>query len=92
MEALIMATQADVDALTAQDEQVNVRLNQGVNELKDEIDRLGESNPEVDLSGLTSALAPLETLASDLENDNIPAAPTDPNNQPHPDQTLPGDL
>lgn len=62
MEERIMAGQQDaVDQITA-------AINQGVEELNTEIQRLGQANPAVDLSGL-------QAIADRLASDNIPAAP-----------------
>jgi hypothetical protein len=64
LEVRIVATQADVDAIKAS-------ISQGVQELKDEIQRVASEHPELDLSGL-------QGIADNLANDNIPAQPTDP--------------
>ena len=59
LERILMATQADVDALVT-------RLNQATADIRQDIADLKAANPELDLSALESKVDALEGLA--LEN------------------------
>lgn len=74
LEGLIMATQADVNALAGQVRDVGAQLVQGVGEVQTELERVA-AELNVDLSPISDALAPVRQLADQLANDNIPAAP-----------------
>jgi methyl-accepting chemotaxis protein len=75
IERLIMATQEDVQALADQLSAVSEQISAGVQELDDEIARLGTANPALDLAPLSDKLAGLQAVADQLANDNVPAAP-----------------
>jgi outer membrane murein-binding lipoprotein Lpp len=74
-----MATQADVDALTTQVQQVAGDLANAQTKLQSEIDQLAANNPSVDLSGLQAAVAPLDSAVQSLGaiTPTPPAAPAD---------------
>lgn len=83
MEDRIMATQADVDALTGRLSTVSTTLTDGIAGVRQDIEDLKNANPELDLSSLESSVATLETgVASvtelDGENPAAPVEPTDP--------------
>jgi multidrug resistance efflux pump len=61
-----MATQADLDALTAQVDQVAVDLAAAQTTLQAEIDSLSSANPSLDLTGLQAAVAPLDDAVKAL--------------------------
>jgi hypothetical protein len=78
-------TQADVDALTAQIEQVAQDLIAAQGKLQAEIDALAAANPGVDLTALQAAVAPLDAavvalggLAPDAPPEPTPPAPAGP--------------
>lgn len=79
-------TQASVDALAAELGGVGSLLVQGVQELRDEIDRLQAVNPAINLDGIRDKVVGIKALAEALASDNIPAAPVDvPDPEPLPD-------
>lgn len=80
-----MATQADVQALADQLTDVGGQLSSGVQELRDEITRLGDANPALDLGPIQDKLIPLTALADQLATDDFPAAPVEPTPEPTPD-------
>lgn len=55
-----MATQADIDQLTQQVTQVQTDLQSSTTEIQAEIDRLAAANPQIDVSALQAAVAPLD--------------------------------
>ena len=61
-----MATQADVDALTTQVQQVASDLEAARTALQGEIDSLASANPALDLTGLQSAVQPLDAAVKSL--------------------------
>lgn len=69
-----MASQTDVDALTAQVGQVAADLATARTSLQTEIDALSSAHPSLDLSALQSAVAPLDAAAVALGG----LAPTPP--------------
>jgi len=77
-----MATQADVDALTASVDQVATDLATARTTLQQEIDSLAQQNPGLDLSALTAAVAPIDQAVQALgalKPDPAPApTPTPP--------------
>jgi len=60
-----MATQADIDALTAQVQKVQTEVMGAVQVLKDEIAALQNQNPALDLTALSSAVQALDDLNPD---------------------------
>jgi hypothetical protein len=58
------------------------QVKKGTQEVLDKIDELEAANPDVDLSGLKAAAQALDDVVADTDEDD----------EPHPDQTLPGDL
>jgi hypothetical protein len=56
----LMATQADVDALTTQVDQVAADLATAQTVLQTEIDTLAAANPALDLTALQAAVAPVD--------------------------------
>ncbi len=73
----LMATQADVDAITAQITQVSTDLAAAKTSLQAEIDKLAVANPGVDLSGLQAAVAPLDAAVQAVGG-LVPDAPAPP--------------
>lgn len=61
-----MSNQADVDALTAQVTQVAADLQTAQTTLQAEIDNLASANPELDLTALQDAVAPLDAAVQKL--------------------------
>jgi len=68
-----MATQADVDALTAEVNQISTDLNSVQTDLDDsttklqaEIDSLAAGNPGLDLSALQAAVEPIDEAVANL--------------------------
>jgi hypothetical protein len=61
-----MATQADVDALTTAVDQVTTDLAAAKTNLQGEIDKLSSANPTLDITGLQTAVAPLDTAVQAL--------------------------
>jgi phage shock protein A len=55
-----MATQADIDALTQQVDQVASDLQTSTAQVQAEIDALSQANPQLDLSALQAAVTPLD--------------------------------
>lgn len=55
-----MATQADIDALTAEINQVATDVDTAKTQLQAEIDALADANPGLDVSALQAAVAPLD--------------------------------
>lgn len=74
------ATQADVDALTAQVQQVATDLTSASSTLQTEIDNLANANPGVDVSALRAAIEPLDAQAQALGalTPQAPAPPAPP--------------
>jgi hypothetical protein len=70
----LMATQADVDAITTQVTQVATDLATAKTDLQAEIDKLAKQNPAIDLTALQGAVAPLDAAVVALET----LAPTPP--------------
>lgn len=56
----VMATQADIDAITSQVDQVASDLATAQSNLQTEIDNLAAGNPQLDLTALQGAVAPLD--------------------------------
>lgn len=83
----IMATQAEVDAVTAE---IGLDVNGLVTStqaIKDEIAAIQAANPAVDLSGLQAAVASLDSAAGGVAGIATPApAPAPPADQPPADQ------
>jgi hypothetical protein len=73
-----MATQADVDALTARLQAVDTRNQAAVVAIQAEIVALQAANPELDLTALTTAVAQMETDATTFEGLEPPAPPVTP--------------
>jgi len=61
-----MATQADVDAITTQVQQVATDLETAKTNLQAEIDALASANPSLDLTALNAAVAPLDAAVNSL--------------------------
>lgn len=78
LERKIMASQADIDAITTQVQQVATDLDSAKTSLQTEIDNLAANNPGVDLSGLQAAVAPLDSAVQTL-GQLQPTPPADPN-------------
>lgn len=55
-----MATQADIDQVTQQVNQVATDLQTSTTAIQAEIDQLAQANPQLDLSALQSAVSPLD--------------------------------
>lgn len=62
----LMATQADVDAITAAVGQVATDLETARAKLQAEIDTLAAANPAVDVTALQAAVAPLDASVQAL--------------------------
>lgn len=73
-----MATQADVDALTARLSAVDTRTQAAVVAIQAEITNLQTANPALDLTALTTAVGQLETDVTAVEGLEPPAAPVTP--------------
>lgn len=73
-----MATQADIDQLTQQVTQVQTDLQSSTTEIQAEIDRLAAANPQIDVSALQAAVAPLDDKVKALGQitPTPPAPPT----------------
>lgn len=70
-----MATQADVDALTARLAALDTRAQNAVTAIQAEIVKLQSANPSLDLTGLTTAVSKLEADATSAEAlENPPAS------------------
>lgn len=93
-----LANQAEIDALTAALNQVAEDLAATQTTLQTEINNLANANPELDLSGLTAAVAPLDdsvkALAAIEPVKPEPPAPTPPTvpNQPLYEHTGTGEV
>lgn len=72
----LMATQAEIDAMVADIEAKVGALGTAADAIKAEIAALQNANPALDLSGLTKAVADLDTAAADVAA--IPPAPPAP--------------
>lgn len=59
----LMATQADVDAITAEVGQIAADLDADTTKLQTEIDALAAANPSLDLTALQAAVTPLDAKA-----------------------------
>jgi hypothetical protein len=76
-----MATQADVDAITTQVDQVATDLANAKTALQQEIDQLASANPQLNLTALQSAVQPLDGAVQALDAlkpDSPPPAATPP--------------
>jgi prefoldin subunit 5 len=62
-----MATQADVDALTAQIGTVSTDLAKAQTDIQAEIDALSQANPALNLDALTAAVAQLDPAVQALD-------------------------
>jgi len=71
-----MATQADVDALAARLTAVDSRNKTAVAAIQGEIAALQTANPDLDLTGLTNAVALMETDETAVEG--LEGSPPDP--------------
>jgi outer membrane murein-binding lipoprotein Lpp len=89
LEGKIMATQADIDALTTQVNsvasgltQVGSDLDAAQTKLQAEIDALAQANPSLNLSALQAAVAPIGDAVTQLDQhaqslgNLVPDAPT----------------
>lgn len=90
-----VATQAEVDAVSAKVDGVSTQLTKGIGEVKAELDRVVNANPSIDLGGLSERVDGLGGLAQELDNvvpdalpaeGTTPAEPT-PEPEPTPDET-----
>ena len=63
-----MATQAEVDTITAEVQKVATDLSTVKTTLQTEIDKLAEANPSLDLSALKTAVEPLDAAVEALGN------------------------
>jgi hypothetical protein len=70
----LMATQADVDALTARLAALDTRAKNAVAAIQAEIAKLQTANPSLDLTGLTAAVSNLESDATAAEGLESPPA------------------
>ena len=70
-----MATQAEVDAITAELGTVSSDLASASSKLQAEIDALASANPSLDLSALKAAADPLDASVTALGN-LVPTPPT----------------
>lgn len=61
-----MATQAEVDGITTEIQKVATDLTTVQGTLQTEIDNLAAANPSIDLSGLKTAVAPLDAAVEAL--------------------------
>jgi hypothetical protein len=62
-----LATQADVDALTNAIAAVNANLNGAVTNIQSEISALQQANPDLDLTGLQSAVQQLQAVQVNVD-------------------------
>lgn len=60
------ATQAQIDALTTEANQIATDLATAKSTLQAEIDQLAAANPGVDVTALTAAMAPLDQAVQQL--------------------------
>jgi len=81
-----VATQADVDALTAKVGEIKDQQAKGIEEVKAEITRVGNANPEVDLSALSSKVDELASGTQQLD-DIVPDVAPEPTPEPEPEPT-----
>lgn len=70
-----LASQADVDALTARLAALDTRTSAAVTAIKAEITALQNANPNLNLAGLTAAVGQLETDESSVEGLEVPDSP-----------------
>lgn len=77
-EVKLMATQADVDALTARLAALDTRTTTAVAAIQAEIAALQAANPALDLTALTAAVSTLETDETSVEGLEPPAVVTPP--------------
>lgn len=63
-----MATQTEVDAITTEAQKVATDLGTVQSTLQAEIDNLAAANPSIDLSGLKTAVEPLDAAVEALGN------------------------
>lgn len=70
-----LASQADVDALTARLAALDTRTSAAVTAIKAEITALQNANPNLNLDGLTAAVGQLETDESSVEGLEVPDSP-----------------
>jgi uncharacterized coiled-coil protein SlyX len=77
LQEAVMATQADVDALTTQVSTVASDLAKAQADIQAELDALSTANPTVDLTALTAAVAGLDPAVQTLGalKPDAPAAP-----------------
>jgi replicative DNA helicase len=61
-----MANQQEVDAITTEVQKVSTDLGTVKTMLQEEIDKLAEANPSIDLSGLKTAVEPLDAAVEAL--------------------------
>jgi hypothetical protein len=73
-----MATQADVDALTARLAALDTRTQAAVVAIQAEITNLQTANPVLDLTALSAAVSTLETDETSVEGLETPAVVTPP--------------
>ncbi len=78
-----MATQAEVDTITTEVEKVATDLTTASTTLRTEIDSLAAANPQINLSGLRTAVAPLDAAVQALGN----LQPLTPEPAPAPEPT-----
>lgn len=69
--------QEQINAIAQQLGDVSTGLTTGVQELRDEVDRLAAVNPAINFGPIIDKLGPLVALRDQLAGDNIPAAPVD---------------
>jgi hypothetical protein len=67
LEGAEVATQEQVDALTAQVTQIATDLVTATSDLQTEIDNLVAANPTIDLTALTAAVAPIDAAVNALD-------------------------
>jgi hypothetical protein len=76
-----VATQADIDNLTAQIDANNQAIETGLQGIRQDLADLKLQNPGVDTSKLEASVAALTQTSADateLDDENPPAAPVDP--------------
>lgn len=76
-----MATQADIDALTASVQASTAAIVTKIEEETQEVKDFIAANPSIDTSALSNAVAGLESIAADVDN-ILPDAPAEPPVEP----------
>lgn len=89
-----VATQAEIDALTQRVNAVGEKQTKALQEVRDEIQKLTNANPSLDVSGLNDAVGRAESGAQELDDvvaDVVPEPAPEPESPAEPEAPAEGE-